>query len=71
MDECRKIQKEVQPDFPFLDDVDNKAGHIFSVKSIPAIFILDKNGKVVDAVTNELMDAGLVKRLKAAFDTLK
>jgi len=71
MDEERKYQKDLEPDFPLLDDVDNKAGHNFNVTNVPTIFIIDKNGRIADAVTNELMDARLSKRLAAVLETLK
>ena len=71
MDESRKIQKEVNPEFPLLDDVENKAGNIFNVKGIPTIFVIGKNGNVADAITPDMINAGLEKRLTAVFESLK
>jgi peroxiredoxin len=71
MDEARKLQNEVQPGFSFLDDADSKVGNLYKVTSVPTIFVIGKNGRIVDVATSELTSAGIEKRLAAALDSVR
>jgi peroxiredoxin len=71
MDECRKLFDEVHPGFSFLYDTDSKVGDDYGVKSIPAIFVIDKNGVIADVVMNDVTNIGVEKRLSSVLDSLK
>ncbi len=67
-DEAKKLINELNGSIVFLNDKESKIGKLYKVKNTPTVFIIGKNGKILDVVTGESSGNDLQKHIVAAFD---